>query len=102
MFFTVTNSGNSRDDFRLKEKRKKLLKVRYFLLTGGRKNVTSSLRRGTVAVEDVNPEGLVVFLAQAKYRSEDKAKKTNVRITGISSYSAEAIDAVKVRVQPES
>jgi hypothetical protein len=94
-FFAVQNDGASIDNFRVKEKGAgKIVKIKYFRLSGGRKNVTGAVRTGKIAAPQVAPGKVVIFKAQARYRSTSKTPKRNIRLLGTSQFGGSR-DTVK-------
>lgn len=94
-FFAAQNDGDSIDNFLIKEKGAgKIVKIKYFRLSGGRTNVTGAIRTGKRAALQVRPGKSVVFQGEARYRSTSKTPKRNIRLIGTSDFGG-AKDTVR-------
>ncbi|MEM9016553.1 MAG: hypothetical protein AAGC68_06035, partial [Verrucomicrobiota bacterium] len=99
-FFAVENDGKAVDGYGIRQKgAKKDIRLKYFRLTGGRVNVTSSIRTGAVLDTDHRPGELTQFQGEVRYRSLDERKRRNLRLTATSTEEGTS-DTVRTIVKP--
>lgn len=96
-FFAIQNDGQSVENYRLKHAGAgKIVRLKYFRLSGGRANVTAAVRKGLAVAEDVRPGKHATFQAKVRYASLNKTPKRKVRLTGTSEFGATS-DTVRAK-----
>lgn len=99
-FFAVENDGNVREGFVVGRRGKvRGLKPKYFRLTGGRANVTSSLKKTGYATSDVLPGERVVFKGLVKRAGNSTARRSKLRLQARLSSTGAIRDVGQVIVK---
>lgn len=95
--FATENDGTSIDSFSAKQKGAgRIVILKFFRLTGGKKNVTAAVRTGKAIAQDVRPGENVIFQGFANYRSSSKTPTKKIRLTGNSEYATDS-DTVRIK-----
>ena len=95
------NDGPSDDTFTIKGTKKNgNFKIKYFDLTGGRKNVTAAVTKGSYSLTDVIADTDREIQAEVKpsRKTKDKKKSRTLKIKGTSSENG-TVDQVKAKAQ---
>jgi len=100
-FARFENDGPSDDTFTVKGTRKnRNFRIKYFDLTGGRKNVTAAVTRGTYSLVDViaDTDREIQAEVKPKRKTKDKKKNRTLKIKGTSAEGG-TVDQVKAKAQ---
>lgn len=98
-FFLAENDGNAVDNLRLRTPSpKRLLRMRFFRLTGGRQNVTAALRTGTLVLGDLRPGEQVQFQSVVKFKKNARKKRKKIATRSHSLRDASRIDVAKAKL----
>lgn len=100
LYFSVQNDGDGADDFLLQGSRanRKFKFVKYFQLSGGRRNVTASMIRTGYGQMDVDPGAVSLFQVQAKPNGKKRASQT-LKILAVSKGDSRGADLAKGKVK---
>lgn len=100
-FFSVENDGNVTDRLRLRQAgAKKLVKTKYYRVTGARSNITSLVRTGRLSGTGLSPESSLVFEARMRQRQREGAKVSKLRISSQYEAAGPTRDGVMAKVVP--
>lgn len=102
-FFALENDGNVADQIRLKQTgRVRLLKTKYFRISGGRENITGELITSGSIEDPIDPGDYNRYAARVKYRSRQDRPRQSIRLMARSTVDNSVLDAVRVNVESEN
>lgn len=98
--FSIQNDGILPDTINVRSNKpdKRVVKLKVFQLTGGRKNVTGALLRGRLSLSDIEPGSTVLFRSTLKSKTNSQISPSKFRITSTSSLLGQS-DTVEANVK---
>lgn len=103
LFLEIENDGDIAENVRLKEQGSGPdLKVKLFRLTGGRTNITATVKANGVVAPDLLPGRQIQIEARFSARKKAKASRTKINFTGTSSAATSKFDTIRAKVKTKS
>lgn len=98
-FFASENTGDSIDGLRLKGlSTRGPLESSFFLVDGGKTNITASVKTGELVAEGVRPGDVVRFEGRTAFKSATTRPTKTIRLRGTSDLQTSSLDLVKAKV----
>ena len=100
--FALENDGNLTEQYRLRESGSgNKLKVKFYRLTGGRKNVTAQITRTGLLENGLSPGSMIKYQGLVKYRKINRrpTRKVKVKASSLSQASSRDTNRVKIKAR---